>query len=596
MRGGKPVRDGGVLLGLVLFLALLTAISWRKWGNPELDPGADLTVADLIAHDGYLAYEDVRYFYGPAGIYAMAGAFKLFGSSFTVAFVFGYAQTIAILAAFYAVARNWLTALTAGLATAVLAAIGFSGTLFNFVLPHTSSATFGLLFVLLELLFVIKNRPLLAGIAAGGAALTRPEFAAVAAAVAAGAVIGEARARGFKVAARQAAAIAGPALLVAGAVLGAFAAAVGADRLFFENLIPLDFTRVAGLRFQENWAPFSIESAVATLARAALWVLPVGALAMSAVRLRKPGSRRVSALLPPLVALAVLVAVDGLARVSGAFPGTRSVVESEAMRLLLPMSWLPAAALAGAAWGAYCLLRASKPPLSGSWAADTALLAGALALALRAYNEFTTDIYATYYAALPLLVAAIGHEKLALRWPAARPVALGALAVAAALLVTHAYVGLYRDNNTPVRTARGSYVANDDAAPAIQGAVDLLRSSTGPGDTVLVLPDDPGLHFMADRRPALYETTFLPGTLDSEADDREAIERLERQRTPVVVVGARRFDQYGLPEIGVDFNRLLLRYVRRAYGPLRTFGDVENPPRGSAPSEAFEVFERRAVP
>ena len=35
--------------------------------------------------------------------------------------------------------------LAAGLATAVLMAIGFSGTAFNFILPHTNSATFGLL-------------------------------------------------------------------------------------------------------------------------------------------------------------------------------------------------------------------------------------------------------------------------------------------------------------------------------------------------------------------------------------------------------------------------------------------------------------------
>lgn len=597
MRRGEPVRDGGVALALLIFLALLTAISWRKWGNPELDAGADLTVADLIAHHGYLPYEDVRYFYGPAGIYALAGAFKVFGSSFTVAFVFGYAQTLAILAAFYAVARNWLTPLTTGLATAVLAAIGFSGTLFNFILPHTNSATFGLLFVLVELLLITRNRPVAAGLAAGAAALTRPEFAAVAAAVAAGAVIGELRACGLAAAVRRAAALAVPALAVAGLVLGAFAATVGADRFFFENLIPVDFTRVAGLRFQENWAPFTIESLVATLVRAAIWVVPLAGLAVAAVRLRDSrGAGRLSALWPPVAAVAILVALDLLARATGAFPGTRSVIESDAMRLLIPMSWLPAAALAGAVYGIYALFRATEPPLSGSWVADLALLAGALALALRAYNEFTTDIYATYYAALPLLVAAIGHERAAQRWPAARPVALGALAVAAALLVTHAYVGLFRDNNSTIDTVRGSYVASDRAAAAIQGTVDLVRERTDPADTVLVLPDDPGLHFMADRRPALYETTFLPGTLDSVADERQAIRRLERTGAPLVVIGARRFDQYGLPEIGVHFNRVLIRYVRQGYRPLRSFGDVDDPPRGSAPSEAFEVYARRTGP
>ncbi len=44
----------------------------------------------------------------------------------------------------------------AGLATAVLLAIAFSGTAFDFVLPHTNSATMGLLCLLLELLALTR--------------------------------------------------------------------------------------------------------------------------------------------------------------------------------------------------------------------------------------------------------------------------------------------------------------------------------------------------------------------------------------------------------------------------------------------------------
>ena len=120
-------------------------LTWRKWGNPEIDAGAELSTADLVAH-GSVPYEDVRYFYGPLGLYSLAATFKLFGASFTVAYAFGLAQAGAILGVFYALARRWLPPATAGLATAVLLAIGFSGTAFNFVLPHTNSATFGCLF------------------------------------------------------------------------------------------------------------------------------------------------------------------------------------------------------------------------------------------------------------------------------------------------------------------------------------------------------------------------------------------------------------------------------------------------------------------
>jgi hypothetical protein len=591
MRLRGPVAARGYVIGLLLFLVLLSAMSWRRWGNPELDAGADLTVADLIADDGFVPYEDVRYFYGPLGIYSLALAFKLFGSSFTVAFVFGYLQTAAILGLFYALVRRWTELLTACLATAVLAAIGFSGTLFNFVLPHTNSATFGLLCVLAQLLALARGRPLLAGLAAGAAALTRPEFAIVAAVALVAAVVGGWRESGRAAAAREAVVLFLPALVVASVVLGGFALAVGADRLFFENLIPLDFTRVAGFRFQENWAPFTVESLVATLARGALWIVPVLALALSLEGVRAArGRRRLLALWPLAATVLAFAVLDGLSRLTGAFPGTRSVIEDETVRLLIPMTWLPVAAFAAGAWGLVALARRDEPPLGGTWPADLAVIAAAVALAVRAYNEFTTDIYATYYAALPLLVAAIGHERLARRRPGAEPALLGALAIAAVALSVHAYVGLYTDNNTEVATARGSYLANDVAAPAVQRTVDLVRSRTREDDPLLALPDDPGIHFMTDRRPALYEITFLPGTLDSVEDERAAIARLRRERPPLVVIGARRFDQYGLPTIGEDYNRELLEFIRSRYSVTATFGDVEHPPRGSMPSEAFTVL------
>jgi hypothetical protein len=108
-------------------------------------------------------YEDVRYFYGPLGLYELAGAFRVFGTNFTVAFAFGLAQAAAIFGVFYVLARQWLRPAAAGLATAVLLAIGFSGTAFNFILPHTNSATMGLLFLLLELLAMARGRAWLAG-------------------------------------------------------------------------------------------------------------------------------------------------------------------------------------------------------------------------------------------------------------------------------------------------------------------------------------------------------------------------------------------------------------------------------------------------
>jgi hypothetical protein len=167
-------------------------------GILDTDAGLELTVAGMVSH-GALAYRDVRYFYGPAGLYALALSFKLFGVSLATAFGFGIAETLAILAAFYALARSWVRPSSAGLATAALIAVGLSGWA-SFVLPNTTSATFGLLFVLLALLALAHDRAGLAGLALGALALTRVEFAAAGAAAALAYALGLHRSHGRRAA------------------------------------------------------------------------------------------------------------------------------------------------------------------------------------------------------------------------------------------------------------------------------------------------------------------------------------------------------------------------------------------------------------
>src|SRR5262249_10829584 len=100
-------QDACAIGALCLVFALLAGLSWRAWGSPAVDAGHELNVAHVLASGGQ-PYGDIRYFYGPVGLYALGGAFAAFGASFTTAFAFGLLQAAAILAAFYALARQLL--------------------------------------------------------------------------------------------------------------------------------------------------------------------------------------------------------------------------------------------------------------------------------------------------------------------------------------------------------------------------------------------------------------------------------------------------------------------------------------------------------
>jgi hypothetical protein len=586
---GLERADGLALLALGAAFLVLAALTWGTWGNPQTDFGVELTAADRIAH-GATLYEDIRYFYGPLGVYAQALAFTVFGTGFTTAFALGLGLTLAILASFYALARSWLTPSFATAATAIVMAIGFTGTLFGYVAPFTTAATFGVLAILLELLALARGRVWLAGLAAGAVALTRPEFAVVGLAIGVGFVAGRAFDSGLRPALRDLGRLFTPALLIPLVVFAPFAQAVGVGDLLFEQLVPLDAARAGGLSFSADWAPFTATSGFAMLARGLVYAVVVAGLAIASVRWReRPGP---GAFVPLLLGILGLLALDAAAHVLGAFPGTVGIVQTEAKRMLLGVSWLPLAAVAAAVWAAVRARQGLPAPISGTWAVDLALLAGALMLSARAYNRFTTDTYAAYYAPLLVLLAVILQERIANRFPGARAgvlVALGAVFAGLAWSAVHA--GPVFEEQVEVRTARGTYLAPSQDTPAYQEMLDVVRSRSPEGSPVLALPLAGGLPFAADRPPALRELQFHPGVLDSPTDEREAIATLRERGVRLVVQGNARFDAWGSPVIGVDYDRLLLSWIHDNSKLIDEAGDFRYSPEGQIEPRAYRVYE-----
>lgn len=575
---------------LALFFIAIAALTWRKWGMPEGDAGAELTTADLIRH-GAVVYQDVRYFYGPLGVYLLALAFKVFGTSMTTVYGFGLAEAVAILGIFYGLARQWLAPVAAGLTTAVLLAIGFSGTSFNFILPHTNSATFGILTVLLMLLALRRGRPAMAGVALGLVALTRPEFLAVGVGGAAAYVVAAWRMEGRQQALAGLWRLALPAALIPLLVFGWFASRAGLSNVLFTNLWPVQFLNVAGLRLQAGWMPLDVTGAFGLVARGAAYLGLLGALVLSAEGVaRHRGLRRVAALWPLLGAVGALVAADEFLRATALFTTERIAIQTEVRHLILGMSWLPALAVATFAWAALRLARRRDTPLGGSWPADFALIVVAVGLGLRAYNAFTAEgSYAPYYAAPLVLLLGILHVRVAQRRPRAGWTVLGALGMAALGLAAYAVVGLYRHETTAVHTARGTFVTFAPAAHALQATIRAVDADTAPGDRILAAPLDGGMYFFADRQPAAYSLSLLPGLLATPAAQERAIDHLRRDHVRAAVLAARDFSLWGTGSFGVGYDKLVGDYLRGATTSVQTFGSLTRPVAGTFPSNGYQV-------
>jgi hypothetical protein len=500
----------------------------------------------------------------------------------------------------------------------------------------------------LMLLAMARGRTLWAGMAAGLVGLTRPEFAAVAWAGMAAYTIATWRLQGRAAAWRAGWRMALPALALPALVLGWFATSAGAGTLFTENLWPVKFIRV-GAKTEQNWMPFTLSSLLGLAARAGIYLGLLAALVKSVEgwqgrratgRAAREGEKEkerekrpdkpargslggpITALWPLGAAALTLAVVDGALRASGIWSEQRAAIEGEMRHLTLGMSWLPALGFAVCAVAAVRLMRGGDSPLRShsspvgaaradptgepaptpvsarlarsAWPADAALIVVAAGLGLRAYNAFTTEgSYAPYYAAPLVLLLGILHTRVGERRPRARAASLGALGLVAAGLAAYALGGLYAHDTTAVHTPRGTFITTAAAAPALEGAVRAIDAQTRSGEPILAAPDDGGLYFMADRPPALYELTLLPGLLASPGEERAAVARLRREHVTLAVLGARNLSAWGTPTFGTDYEKLLGAYLHSAASSTQVIGTLAQPAGGTYPAKGFTVMRLR---
>jgi len=176
---------GGVVVALCL--AVLTAQTWRKWGEILVDFGVQLYLPWKLS-TGAVLYRDVAYLTGgPLSQYYHALLFRVFGVSILTIIVSNLVILILLVAlvyvCFYRISDAW-TATMAGLALLLVFAFGQYRALgiFNYVSPYSHEIVHGLVLSIIVLWLLSRwlleesiAPALLAGIGSGLVLLTKPE-------------------------------------------------------------------------------------------------------------------------------------------------------------------------------------------------------------------------------------------------------------------------------------------------------------------------------------------------------------------------------------------------------------------------------------
>jgi hypothetical protein len=99
-------RGEAATLTVVALVFILPLRGLLRAPGPPMEEGFMLVFPDLVLH-GAIPNRDFLHLYGPGSLWALAGAFKVFGYSLLTERLFGLAQQMAIVFGVYALTRRW---------------------------------------------------------------------------------------------------------------------------------------------------------------------------------------------------------------------------------------------------------------------------------------------------------------------------------------------------------------------------------------------------------------------------------------------------------------------------------------------------------
>jgi len=545
---------------LILLWAWQVFVTWGAWGNLTVDSGHEMYVPAVLA-EGKTLYRDVWFINGPASPYFNSYLFRLFGIHLNVLYWAGSLSALGAAVFLYLTGMR-LSARAAGWAAgAVQIAEAFHYSLFCFPLPYSFAAVYGCLVGCMFLWTAIiasqstTRRWLLAAATLAATAFILKQEFGIAAYATLGVLIAvrSLQSRGSTLAADVAGLL--PGLAICALVILWMVSLGGVDFITQENIVAWP-TSYFMQHFGKMWLEQNGFTLDAQSIRDAAFrgLLPAGILlAGYCVRNwnRKHEFRWILAATVTASLLPWYLQVRSLNALSliGALIFPRDMV-------------LYVALAAGIAW--WCFLRR---PASERDPSVPILLSFSSLLAFRILMRMRADGYPIYYNG-PVILAYFLLVKRALSklTPSPKGHREDVLVVVTALLIVWA-AGHFQPTPelVPLTNPRGTVRVSSDLKRNYLAAITFMKEKAAAGESVLSVPEDTSLYFLAETHSPTRVYSFVPGVPAPGAMITKTIEEIEQRQVRYLLWSNRSFPEYGLPIFGTDFDQELGDYFRSHY-------------------------------
>lgn len=152
-------KDDIISIIIILIITLFfLAVSWLKWGHPVMDCGREAYLPWQI-NNGKILYTDLYNYYGPFAYHLISIAYKIIGTTLNTIYITGIITSLSIYTVLYLLARKLLSPYVSAITVITYILIGsltpnlggYEGTIF----PYSFASLFGLLFILLQIYFLL---------------------------------------------------------------------------------------------------------------------------------------------------------------------------------------------------------------------------------------------------------------------------------------------------------------------------------------------------------------------------------------------------------------------------------------------------------
>ncbi len=564
-----------VFIGLAIY-------TWARWGDLSIDTGHEMYVPAMLAQ-GKMLYRDLWFPYVPLAPYLQALLFRIFGVHLVVLYMSGLAITLCFAFVLYGLSRRFMPPVGAALVPLGFLMQAFAPSLFNYVLPYGYAASYGSLFGIVSLYFLVRRLQqekgpnlLLSGLSAGLALLTKQEFGVACWLVIAFALLGDYwKHRSLRLLGRQALqCIPGMVIFLLG--FGWFVWRLSLNFILFKNFQSTPgsyFMRMFGARWVADRGLRFIPSEI--LSTMGIDLLCLGVWFCAAWVVRTAISRRWFSVrfVFAVMAAAIAVALLGIVRHSH-WAGYLFWNRSDAEFLFFPigMYWLACLLFF---WKAIQYLQTRK----SEHLALATVGAYALACGIRIMVQVEPRNYAIYYNSVIfltfvyLLVSILEWVSSSLPRVVGRRLLFGLLTVEAAGLFATLLPVPIPDYRLPsaLHTDYGTIYTNRDKAAAFRPAIAFMKEQKALGKHVVVLPEEVPLYFFSGTEAPSRWYQITPGLVLPEDED-TYIAALRAAGVDYILLANHSDFEYGVPYFGLDFNQKIYRWIQDNYEVSGEFG------------------------